>query len=168
MSDSVRGDGAAYAAVDLDGVVADVRHRLHHLDSRPKDWDGFFGAAPQDELLDEGAAVAHRLAEDHELVWLTGRPERCRRDTLDWLARMGLPGGRLLMRRAGDRRPARIVKVEILRRLSRERPVEVLVDDDDQVVDAAREAGFAVMHAQWMSEGDAEALHAAQETDGRT
>jgi hypothetical protein len=157
-----------YAVVDLDGVVADVRHRLHHLDSRPKDWDGFFAAAPHDALLDEGAAVAHRLAQDHDLVWLTGRPERCRRDTVRWLGSMGLPGGRLLMRRSGDRRPARQVKVDVLRRLAGEKPVDVLVDDDGQVVAAARAAGFEVLHADWMAEQAAQALHAAQERDGRT
>ena len=33
------------AIVDLDGVVADVRHRLHHLEGRRKDWGRFFAAA---------------------------------------------------------------------------------------------------------------------------
>ncbi len=36
------------AVFDIDGVLADVRHRLHHVAARPKDWDAFFGAAPQD------------------------------------------------------------------------------------------------------------------------
>ena len=33
------------AIVDIDGVVADVRHRLVHVQSRPKDWDAFFDAS---------------------------------------------------------------------------------------------------------------------------
>ena len=53
---------AAYAVVDIDGVVADVRHRLAFLDRRPKDWDGFFDAAVEDPLLPEGAAVVAELA----------------------------------------------------------------------------------------------------------
>jgi phosphoglycolate phosphatase-like HAD superfamily hydrolase len=157
-----------FAVVDIDGVVADVRHRLHHLDRRPKAWDAFFGEAVNDPLLDEGDAVAHQLAEGHDLVWLTGRPERCRRDTMRWLRDQGLPDGRLLMRRAGDRRPARTVKVEALRRLSRERPVSVLVDDDTAVVSAARRAGFTVLHADWMTVSDRGRLQAAQEREGRT
>ena len=44
-------------------------------------------------------------AEECEVVYLTGRPERCRRDTLDWLAAQGLPEGQLFMRRNDDRRP---------------------------------------------------------------
>ena len=27
---------------DIDGTLADVQHRLHHLEGDPKDWDGFF------------------------------------------------------------------------------------------------------------------------------
>jgi hypothetical protein len=69
------------AVLDIDGVLADVRHRLHHLESRPKNWAAFFAAAPRDPLLAEGAAVATHLSTDHELVYLTGRPEHCRRDT---------------------------------------------------------------------------------------
>ncbi|RKS77896.1 hypothetical protein CLV35_1599 [Motilibacter peucedani] len=159
-----------YAAVDLDGVVADVRHRLHHVESRPKAWDAFFAAAPDDPLLVEGEAVAHQLAADHELVWVTGRPERCRADTERWLREHGLPEGRLLMRRGGDRRPARQTKVELLRRLAAERPVDVLVDDDAAVVAAARAAGFAVMHADWMGRDADEqlTLQQAQQDEGRT
>ena len=38
------------AVVDIDGVVADVRHRLHHVADRPKDWRSFFAAAADDEF----------------------------------------------------------------------------------------------------------------------
>ena len=67
------------AIVDLDGVVADVRHRLHHLTGRRKDWDAFFAAAPDDPPHPEGLAVVQRLEVDHDVIYLTGRPERCRR-----------------------------------------------------------------------------------------
>jgi phosphoglycolate phosphatase-like HAD superfamily hydrolase len=159
-----------YAAVDVDGVLADVRHRLAHLAGRRKDWDAFFAAAPDDPPLPEGLAVAARLAADHEVVYLTGRPEGCRRDTLAWLQRHGLPEGRLVMRREGDRRPARLTKVALLRRLATERPVAVLVDDDAQVCTAARAAGFSVLRADWMPTDPASdnTLTEAQERHGRT
>jgi uncharacterized HAD superfamily protein len=160
------------AAVDIDGVLADVRHRLRHLRQRPKDWDAFFAAAADDPLLDEGLAVAHRLAEDHELLYLSGRPERCRSDTQRWLAAHRLPAGDLLLRSDGDRRPARLVKVEALQRLAGKRAVSILVDDDPQVCEAAEAAGFPVLQADWMwavaSPADADALRAAQQRDGRS
>ena len=156
----------AYAAIDLDGVVADVRHRLHHIEHRPKNWEAFFAAATHDVPIDEGLAVAQRLAEDHDVVYLTGRPERCRRDTVKWLAKYGLPTGRLIMRSDRDRRPARVFKVEMLKRLASDRPVAVLVDDDHAVCQAARAAGFNVLLADWTDEQPT--LFSAQEREGRT
>jgi hypothetical protein len=70
------------------------------------------------------------------------------------------------MRRDGDRRPARLTKLAILQSLSRERPVAVAVDDDDEVVRVLRDAGYAVLHARWMS--DEPSLRDAQESQGRT
>jgi hypothetical protein len=154
------------AAVDIDGVLADVRHRLHHLDARPKDWDGFFAAAPEDPLLPQGKETVARLAEGYDVVYLSGRPERCRTDTERWLRRHALPEGEVILRPAGDRRPARLVKVEILRRLARGRTVGLLVDDDPQVLQAARAAGFDVLPADWMPAEDT--LRAAQEVEGET
>ncbi len=158
------------AFVDLDGVLADVRHRLHHLTGRRKDWDAFFAAAPQDGLHPEGKAVVDRLGEDHEVVYLTGRPERCRADTEAWLARHDLGGHELVMRSGRDRRPAAVVKVEVIARRFAHRQVAVVVDDDDRVVAAMRRAGHPVLHADWERrlQEEAEALDAAQDADGRT
>jgi len=153
------------AVVDLDGVLADVRHRLHHLRRRPKDWRAFFAAAPDDPPLTEGLDVVRQLAQVCEVVYLSGRPEQCRRDTLAWFERHGVPAGELHLRPRGDFRPASEVKVAALRRLRRRAPVSVLVDDDPQVLQAARAAGFDVLPATWM--GAAPVLHAAQE-EGRT
>ncbi|MEV7416568.1 hypothetical protein [Streptomyces sp. NPDC089919] len=154
------------AVFDLDGTLADTAHRQHFLERRPRDWQGFFAAAPQDPPLARGAALARESAEDCEVVYLTGRPERCRRDTLDWLAAQGLPEGRLWMRGDQDRRPARATKLETLRRLARGREVRMLVDDDELVCQAARAAGFRVLTADWAT--PSEELRTAQERDGRT
>lgn len=154
------------AVIDLDGVVADVRHRLHHVRERPKDWSSFFAAAPQDPLLEEGAKVAHALAEVHDVAYLSGRPEMCRDDTVAWLREHGLPEGSLHLRPGQDRRPGRFYKVDMLDRLARDREIAVLVDDDLLVCDAARAAGYDVLPATWM--GEPPELVEAQEVDGET
>ncbi len=154
------------AVIDLDGVLADVRHRLRFVESRPKDWGAFFRAAPADPVLEEGRRVVEALAEVHEVVYLSGRPEYCRGDTLDWLARHHLPAAPVHLRPWGDHRPARELKVATLRELARERDIAVLVDDDALVCEAARAAGFDVLPATWM--GDAPSLIEAQEVDGET
>ncbi|WP_413760047.1 hypothetical protein [Streptomyces sp. MMBL 11-3] len=154
------------AVFDLDGTLADSAHRQRFLERRPKDWDAFFAAAPQDPPLAEGVALALEYARECEVLYLTGRPERCREDTAAWIAAQDLPEGRILMRRDDDRRPARRTKLEKLRALARGREVRVLVDDDALVCDDARRAGFTVVRARWGAASAA--LRAAQEREGRT
>ncbi|WP_110182863.1 hypothetical protein [Nocardioides solisilvae] len=162
--------GRQVAVVDIDGVLADVRHRLHHVRESPKDWGAFFAAARHDPPLAEGLEVVRRLAEVYGIVYLSGRPEQCRRDTEEWFRRHGLPEGELRLRPARDRRPARVLKVAELRRIARDAEVVVHVDDDPEVVAASRAAGFDVLPATWMPEDrdDAVALRRAQEEDGRS
>ncbi|MEU3059819.1 hypothetical protein AB0P12_20560 [Streptomyces subrutilus] len=154
------------AVFDIDNTLADTAHRQHFLERRPRDWNGFFGAAPADPPLPRGVALAVASAADCEVVYLTGRPERCRADTADWLDRNGLPEGRVWMRRDQDRRPARTTKLEVLRRIAKGREVRMLVDDDELVCRAARAAGFRVVLADWAAQ--APELTSAQEDEGRT
>lgn len=154
------------AVFDLDGTLADTRHRLHHLERRPRDWDAFFAAARDDPALATGVALAQESARECDVAYVTGRPERCRPDTLAWLESQGLPAGTLSMRGSGDRRPARTAKVELLRRLAAGRVVAVVVDDDEQVCDAYEAQGWPVLRARWQAAEPV--LQRAQERDGRT
>ncbi|MEU9007719.1 hypothetical protein ACFWBI_00615 [Streptomyces sp. NPDC059982] len=154
------------AVFDIDNTLADTTHRQRFLEVRPRDWEGFFGAAPADPPLARGVALAVESAADCEVVYLTGRPERCRADTTDWLARHGLPEGRVWMRGNQDRRPARLTKLDVLGRIARGREVRMLVDDDALVCQDARAAGFRVVLADWAAE--APELKSAQEGEGRT
>lgn len=154
------------AVFDLDGTLADVRHRLHHLEHRPKQWDAFFDAARDDPPLETGVALALESGRECDVVYVTGRPERCRADTRAWLREHGLPDGELAMRRGRDRRPARVAKVELLQRLARGRVVAVVVDDDEQVCVAYEAQGWPVLRARWQQ--TAPVLKEAQEEQGRT
>jgi hypothetical protein len=137
------------AVLDIDGVLADVRHRLRYVERSPKDWDAFFSGIPADPPLEVGLALAAQLSADHDIAYLTGRPERTRTTTSAWLVRHGLPPGELLMRRDTDRRPARVAKVELLRQISAGATVAVVVDDDPAVCAAVRAAGWPVLAADW-------------------
>ncbi|HJR25935.1 MAG TPA: hypothetical protein VJ804_10705 [Acidimicrobiales bacterium] len=158
------------AIVDIDGVVADVRHRLHHIEGRRKSWQRFFDEAGDDGLHEEGRAIVERLREDHEVVYLTGRPRWLEGVTRAWLEEHGLGGHRLVMRPDDDRRPAAQLKVEALHRLADGRVVGIVVDDDRRVVDAMAAAGFPTFHADWERRAldEQRALTKAQEEEGRT
>lgn len=159
-------DKPMVAVVDIDGVLADVRHRLHHVTGSPKNWPAFFAAAAEDTLLAEGEDAVRRLAEVYDVVYLSGRPERLRGVTERWLAEHDLPQGPLLLRPLDDYRPSSILKVEVLERIAEANTVVVLVDDDPRVLDNARRHGFDVLPATWM--GEHTALRQAQEREGRT
>ena len=154
---------------DIDGVVADVRHRLHLLNRRPKDWPAFFAAAADDPGLDEGITRVLAATESHEVIWLTGRPSSLRAVTRRWLADHGLPGAELIMRSQRDFRPAPVLKLAELAKL-RPRQVELFVDDDAKVVAAAAEAGYPAVLADWMEAAPvlSQTLSQAQDEAGRT
>jgi uncharacterized HAD superfamily protein len=152
------------AVFDIDGVVADVRHRLHHIEGH-RNWRAFFAAARGDALLPEGARLVSDLARQHDIVWLTGRPDWLRDVTTAWLTKHGLPADELHLRPAGDFRPAVRYKLQRLHELAA-RDIAAFIDDDEVVVDAAVRAGFPAVLADWMPRSGA--LRDAQERTGRT
>ena len=154
------------AVIDIDGVVADARHRLHLIQGKPRRWDEFFAAAGDDPPLADGVALVRELAADHDVRWLTGRPERNRRLTATWLAAQDLPAEPLLMRPDRDFRPARLTKRDELRKLRRDREIGIVVDDDADVIEMLAADGFPTRLADWLPR--APTLHRAQESDGRT
>lgn len=154
------------AVFDIDGVLADVRHRLHFLESTPQHWERFFQAADRDPLLPEGADRVRAALVDHDLLYLTGRPERTRQLTERWLARHGLPTGLLVMRDDDDYRPARYLKRDVLRRVAAQRDVASMLDDDPAVVAMLEADGWPVELAIWLPHSST--LRSAQEGQGRT
>jgi phosphoglycolate phosphatase-like HAD superfamily hydrolase len=159
-------DRRPLAVFDIDGVLADVRHRLHHIEARPQRWERFFQAAGRDPLLEEGAQRLRDALVDHDVIYLTGRPERTRRLTERWLARHDLPTGPLLMRADDDDRPARYLKRAELRRLSGTRQVVSVLDDDPTVVAVLAADGWPVELATWLPHSST--LRRAQQDRGRT
>ena len=159
---------------DIDGVVADVHHRLHHLQHRPKSWAAFFGSMAEDVPLTEGVTrVAEAMDAGFEVRYLTGRPERYRSVTEEWIQEFAHPAP-VTMRPNSDRRPARVWKAAVLVGWRRSGTmIERVVDDDPQVVSELRALGFTVVHARWATAhdtaptGEVQAvLWEAQETDG--
>jgi hypothetical protein len=129
--------------VDIDGVIADNRHRLGYLERPPKDWDSFFAAADADVPMSGGMGLLDALDRDVTIVLLTGRPSRLRDLTVNWLERHGVAWDLLGMRPDDDRSPAANFKrraVDALRGLGWE--VELAIDDEPAVADAYERAGI--------------------------
>jgi phosphoglycolate phosphatase-like HAD superfamily hydrolase len=87
---------------DMDGVLSDAAARQHYLETPRRDWDAFFAACGDDELIDEVARLLDVIDDDLQIVLLTARPMSVQPQTLGWLARYELRWDLLIMREYGD------------------------------------------------------------------
>ncbi len=83
---------------DMDGVLSDASTRQHYLDRPFRDWEAFFEACGEDELIAEVARLLDVLDPDLHVVLLTARPGRVRPQTVGWLKRYDLRWDLLVMR----------------------------------------------------------------------
>lgn len=124
---------------DLDGTLANLEHRLHHISDGNKDWDAFYDACIDDEPIHEVIMLAKSLAgyaEGAEIWIVSGRSDRVMEQTALWLQMHHVPHHALIMRRDGDFRPDHEIKQEMLDNMldvDRAR-IEMAFDDRDRVV----------------------------------
>jgi hypothetical protein len=95
-------EAAGAVVFDMDGVLSDASRRQHYLDRPFRDWEAFFHACGDDELIDEVARLLDVLAPELSVVLLTARPGRVQPQTLAWLQRYELRWDLLIMRDYGD------------------------------------------------------------------
>lgn len=133
--------------IDLDGTLADLTHRLHHIKDGRRDWDGFFAAMAEDAPVPNIVRLAQTLADaDNEIIICSGRPEAYRHVIVAWLDRHKIPLHAMYLREDGDYRPDQIVKKEMLESI-RAKGWEpwIVVDDRQRVVDMWRANGLTVL-----------------------
>lgn len=137
------------AIIDIDGTLADCRHRLHHvLPGQRRDWEAFFAAMDEDDLIEPVAHVVRSMADQYKVVLCSGRPENYRAVTEAWLDRHSVPRDALYMRPAGDTRADHIVKAQILDGIKADGyDPFVVIDDRQSVVDMWRERGLICLQA---------------------
>lgn len=129
--------------IDIDGTIADVTHRLHHIQSTPKNWDAFFEACDGDAPIEHMRALTNALGEAHAVVYASGRPERTRAKTWNWIVEHGFGDGVLYMRADGDHRDDSIVKAEMLDRIRADGYQPLLAfEDRSRVVEMWRRLGI--------------------------
>ena len=127
---------------DIDGVVAEIGHRLPTL--KKGDHRRFYMGIPNDSPIQAGISLVKLASEKSKIVFATGRPEWTSDMTEEWLFRhlaMSLP--KIHYRQNGDYKPSPLVKVQeiakILKEGGRYRNI-YFVDDDPRNVKAVEEA----------------------------
>jgi len=129
--------------VDIDGTLADTRHRLHYLQKKPKDWKSFFDAMVDDPPHQYIVDLVNMLAETHPIFLVSGRPESHLIQTKNWLQKnQVICYENIYMRKEKDYRPDTIIKKEFLEdiRSIRMSP-KFAIDDRPDVVRMWRENG---------------------------
>jgi FMN phosphatase YigB (HAD superfamily) len=133
---------------DIDGTLADIRHRLHFIKSQTPDWPSFYKACVDDIPIAEVIHVAVALKKyNATILMITGRVEDIRFETVDWLRDHHIPCDGLYMREDGDHREDSVVKLELLADLREHfSPEEIMgvFEDREQVVKAYRSQGLRV------------------------
>jgi len=131
---------------DIDGTVANNKHRSHWVMSKPKNWKAYNATMADDIVYEDVAWLVKSFADDNDIIFATGREEVYRDTTLAWMDANGIPYHALYMRQEKDYRPDNIVKVEILNIIRRYwgEPF-IWFDDRQQVVDAIRAEGVRVL-----------------------
>ena len=141
--------------VDIDGTIAKIGDRLKYITHQnPKDYDAFYDHCDEDNPIKEICNVVWTLAHEYDIVFCTGRAERCRKQTEAWLHRhLFLPDGyALLMRKNGDHRHDVDVKPELLREVGiYPQQVLCILEDRNSMVKKWRELGFTCLQ---VNEGD--------------
>ena len=104
---------------DIDGTLADIKHRMHHLENDRHNWGAFFAEmgddAPNTPIVDLYKAL--RASDVYDCIIVSARPEDYRKVTEQWLTWNSMEFDTLLMLPSGDHREDTIIKKEIWAKL---------------------------------------------------
>lgn len=144
---------------DIDGTVADLKHRRHYVEGEKKDWKGFYSELEKDtpiektrELLATLRTVDMPVSEHDDIeyirtvIFVSGRPEDYRLETEKWLREHGFGFyWTLIMRPKGDSRQDTIVKQEIYDRYLKNKQIYKVIDDRPSVIRMWKANGLDVI-----------------------
>lgn len=142
-----------FVVFDLDGTLANIGHRVHHVRGGKRNWDAFFAGCVDDLPVPHVIATfkAHIAAGHKVRVW-SARSDVVRSQTEEWLAGAGInPAYLQHMRAEGDSTPDATLKRFWLSQ-EYEKP-DLIYDDRQHVVDMWRDEGIPCFQvtADWES-----------------
>lgn len=136
--------------VDIDGTLANIEHRRHHVEKKPPDWKAF-NAAMKDDTVNEWCAKLIRAMQyqHYEIIFVTGRCEEYGGITQHFLKNSGIQTAHpytLFMRKDDDFRKDSIIKAEIyIHDIEPNYDVIFCIDDRKQIVDMWRSLGLVCL-----------------------
>jgi hypothetical protein len=146
-----------FVVVDIDGTLADAKHRIHLIEQEPQDRAEFVRRSIDDPAHQDIVDLVVALNGYFKIIFCTGRSREDLGVTVQWL-KSHFPVGVcthpdvILMRDRGDDRHDSEVKAELLARVGLT-PADVLciLDDRTSVVKNWRRLGYTCLQ---VAEGD--------------
>lgn len=132
-------------AIDIDGVVSDMYWREPLMVE--EGMDAFFSKGIEDKPIMPGVELVKSLMmAGHDIVWITGRPEKYKEDTLKWLANNIYDGKpekvhRLVMRENAELLNNIYAKVKYYKR---EKP-DLVIEDFTDITELLNQCGIMTM-----------------------
>lgn len=139
---------------DIDGTVADIEHRRHHVRKEPgvkKDWRSFNLEMVNDKPKPDIIQLVKDMSKRYPIVFCSGRTDDFRKETEEWL-KTHIPHVKfeLYMRPRNDSRQDNIIKEIILDfELQTRYDILFVVDDRDQVVKMWRDRGITCLQCDY-------------------
>jgi predicted kinase len=144
---------------DLDGTLCNIEHRLKYARGEEKDWDKFFKGVPGDTIREDVDKMLQGYVDQgKKIIFVSARPERCRRDTEMWLSENGyalsyrldpednyIRYEALLMRPDSNSQDDTIIKQNILDNCLKKEWIHRVIDDRPKVIRMWQENGLEVI-----------------------
>ena len=131
---------------DMDGTLADINHRRHFVESKPKNWNSFYEGMIGDTPIQPVVMMAQLLkSAGHRIIIATGRPRKYNNITLQFLRDNDIPYDAAYLRTDKDYRPDTVVKENMLRKMKiNGYDPTIAFDDRKSVVEMWRANGLFV------------------------
>lgn len=139
--------------VDIDGTISKLGDRLNDL--KKGDWETFYSRCVEDEPYRDIISLVEMLSQQYEIIFCTGRVERVRRETFNWINEytdLIIDMADIIMRPDGNREPDEILKLKMVKEADIDfRDIYLVLEDRNSMVKAWRKAGVRCLQ---VADGD--------------
>lgn len=133
---------------DIDGTLADIDHRQIHVKEEPKDWPAFWKGMEKDIPHKPVIELCNTMYNAGKTIYLcTGRLEKYREITEEWMQKNGVFYHVLLMTKDDDFRGDIYSKIEMLEFIGKDN-ILFVVDDRKRCVDMWRDHDVLCLQPQ--------------------